>query len=356
MAHELEMIDGKASMFSVTETPWHKEGVVLAAAPTFDEALAIGNLDFVVEKCPTFREITVGTNTDGEPIKDFVQNAGAFVTVRQDTGKELGTVGAQYKVLSNYDAFRAMIPLVDSGVLKLETGGVLRDGADVWMLGKFDAEQFGPAVQEVFGDEVIPYALFTNNHDGRRNATIAETPIRVVCANTLGFAEHEMERSGKYIGVRHTGDAGTRMVEAAENLFKGIVMRYETIAEQYRVLKAVHLTDEDFRNLVLNVAVPDPREQKRFNPEAKLAELVVDRYEEKTKEITRLWTEGKGHSGDKSAWEAYNGLVEALDHNAELFPTRDGSYRTASLMGGRIGRSKTAVLNELVTFSQFENA
>jgi phage/plasmid-like protein (TIGR03299 family) len=315
----------------------------LTEAPSFDEALRLAQLDYAVEKRPTFR--LVGDT-------EFVQNDRAFITYRPDTAKELGVVGADYGVLANYDAFRALIPLLDAGVCRLETGGVLRDGADAWLQARFDVERFGPVVREVFADEVIPFALFTNNHAGRRNATVAETPVRVVCANTLAMAEHDMTGSGKFIGVRHTASAAERMVEAAETLFQAIVERFEVIAQQYKLLKAVHLSDTEFRRLIIAPAFDDPSKRAGWNPEAKLAESVVARYEEKVAEVTRLWTEGQGHKGDHSAWEAYNGLVEAIDHNTKLFPTRGGCWRTASLMDGSLRRRKQLALTAVVKFAQ----
>lgn len=350
MAHELDFNreTGKANTFSVRETPWHKEGHILTAAPTFEEALALGGLDYEVEKQNVYRQTYVPVPTGGE-LREWKPSGKAFVTVRKDRGEELGSVGPDYQPLQNIDAFRAITPLLDKGVLTLETGGTLRGGADAWLLGKFDIEKFGPVVREVFADEVVPYALFTNNHSGRRNATVAETPIRVVCANTLGLAEHEIDGGrSRSVGIRHEGAVEARAVEAAEKLFGALIERYETIAKQYRLLKAFALDENLFRSLVIAPAIADPRLNPKFNPEARLAENVVTRYEKKVAEVTRLWTEGTGHTGDHSAWEAYNGLVEAVDHNAELFPTRGGAYRTASLIDGRLRDIKGAVLTNLV--------
>ena len=86
------------------------------------------------------------------------------------------------------------------------------------------------------------------------------------------------------------------------------------------------ITPGIFRKLVLDVVAPDPRQKKTWNPEAKLAAAVVDRYERKTAEVTRLWTEGKGHTGEPTAWVALTGCVEAIDFNRSLWPTRAGCY------------------------------
>lgn len=347
MSHELTFRNGVAETFQVTTPAWHREGIFLESPPTLDDALTIAGLRFDVTKRETFRKIT---DPDGN--ERFEENSAAFITYREDTGKELGSVGPGYSVLQNLDAFRAIEPLLDSDILNLETGGSLRGGADVWLMGKFNVEKFGPIVREIFADEVIPYALFTNNHAGRRAASVSLTPIRVVCANTLGFTERlAATGKAKEIKIQHTGLAAERMIEASEQLLGGIVERYEVLANHYKALKETFLTEAQFKESVLDVVTPDPRCSERFNPEAKLADLVVQRHETRVGEITRLWTEGAGHTGDRSAWEAYNGTVQAVDHNTELFPTRGGTFRTQALLDGRLASLKETVLVKLVDMS-----
>jgi phage/plasmid-like protein (TIGR03299 family) len=357
MAHELSFTNGKADMVyrAAGGTPWHNEGTpietleqALGRPLTFDEQLESANMLYEVVKRPTFIQCTTD---DGDTYHK--QSEHAFTTWRTDTEQELGMVGTGYKVLQNGDAFRVLQPMVDAGVLTLETAGVLRGGADAWVLGKFDIEKFGPTVREVFGDEVIPYALITNNHNGRRNATVAETPIRVVCANTLGMAEHDMDNGrARSVGVRHSENAETKIVEAAEELFVSVVERYEAVAAQYKLLKSTILSRQMFERLVLDTVAPDPRKHPRFNPEARMADAVLERAERKRSEVTRLWMSGKGHTGEPNAWYAYNGLVEAVDHNIELFPTRSGVYRTASMLEGSLRLIKGNVLNKLVKYAQ----
>ena len=219
------------------------------------------------------------------------------------------------------------------------------------MLGKFDITKFGPIVQEVFADEVVPYVLFQVNHAGRRKNAVALTPIRVVCANTLSLSE-QMADSGQIqeVKIGHTGDAVAKTIEATEALLSGIIERYEVVAQHFSVLKATFLTEEQFKVLVLDAVSPDPRENKGFNPEAKTAEAVIERHEIRVAEVTRLWTAGAGHAGDSSAWEAWNGAVQAIDHNTDVFPVRGGSWkRGQSLIDGDLRQRKEKVLANLLT-------
>lgn len=305
------------------------------------EALAITRGDYDVEVVPGFIERSEGR---------FHEATRGRYVIRTDTGAELGAVGMDYTAVQNRDAFGILQPLLDEGVLTLETGGQLRGGADAWLLGRFDLSKYGPDAQQQFGElGVLPYAMVANNHSGRRGIMVSLTEIRVVCANTLGAAERAgEERVDQTIIVRHTKDAEARLVDAAHKLFHEIIERSEVIARQYKLLKAHHLDTALFRELVLNAVAPDPRKHPKWNPEARMANAVVERWERKVARVTHLWHHGDGHVGDNSAWEAYNAAVQALDHDADLFPARSGVYRTASLMQGNLKRMKQQVIENLV--------
>jgi phage/plasmid-like protein (TIGR03299 family) len=344
VAHELDfnVTTGKRAMFSVRETPWHREGVILNAAPTLAEALQLAGCGFEVETRPIWTKAADGS---------MLASPHGRAIVRTDRGEILGeavlsVVSDKYVPLQNRDAFAVLEPLLDQGVAHLETGGTLRGGRDVWMLVRFDVTD--PVVQEVFAAEVTPFGLITNNHAGEARALVMETPIRVVCANTLGMALTGWRDRANAIAVTHRGDAKVRMVDAAEKLFSGLVERYRTIAEQYRALKARILTVEEFTEHVLNHAAPLPGDLHGLRTDhltVRGYDMAREAAERRRSAITQAWHGGKGHTGDGSAWEGYNGAVEVIDHDSELFRTK-GS-RVAGLLGGRLLERKTAVLNSL---------
>ena len=345
MSHELDRrADGTAAVFSVRQTPWHREGTILAEAPSLEEALRLGGLDFQVDVRPLFLR--------SEPVPDLPIHAyepagNAAATVRTDRGTVLGIVTDRCQPLQNRDAYGVLEPLLDAGLASLETGGALRGGQDVWMLVRFNVAS--PLVQEVFADEVVPYGLISNNHSGQRKVVVQETPIRVVCANTLGLALADRSRA---LGVRHTASVEAKTVEAARQLWSGLIERYEVAARQYAALKARHMDTALFRRLVLDVASPVPPslEDGNLNPRQEQAR---ERLLARRLRIGQLWTGGTGHTGDGSMREAYNAVAEAMDHDAGLWRVRGA--RTAALMGGRLGVIKSRVLAGLVSAAVSSN-
>ena len=341
MAHELAFRDGIGEVFSVRQTPWHNEGHLLADNPSYADAMKLLEFNYPMQKLPYNRPLPDGT---------MVKSNEAHYVFRPDINVVLGSVGSQYEIVPNKVAFAPLQPLVDQGVLRLETGGVLRDGADAWLLGQWDLNKFGDVAKEVFGGEnILPYATVMANHSGRRGILLGSTAIRIICSNTLGAAERD--GVSRWTQINHRAGAQSRLFEAANEMFNRVVERFDVIASQYRLLMKTTITPGIFRKLVLDVVAPDPRERKDWNPEAKLAAAVVDRYERKQAEVTRLWTEGDGHSGEPTAWLAYNGVCQALDFNRQLWPTRAGCYRTASLLTGELAAAKNRVLDGLVEFA-----
>jgi phage/plasmid-like protein (TIGR03299 family) len=338
MPHELDRrADGSAAMFSVRTTPWHREGTLLAEAPSLEDALTLGGLNFDVDVRPLY--VRSPATLELPDVFTYELAADAFATVRTDSESVLGVVSGRYQPLQNRDAFGVLEPLLDAGLASLETGGALRGGRDVWMLVRFNIDS--PAVREVFADEIIPFGMISNNHAGQRKVVVQETPIRVVCANTLGAALRDRRRA---IGVRHTASVEARTTEAARRLWKGLVERYDRVAQQYRALKEFHLDTALFRNLVLDVAAPIPTEldQAGLTPRQEGARRRV--IARRTR-LTQLWTEGTGHSGDHSAWEAYNAVAQSVDHDEALWRVRDS--RVEALLDGRLVEVKDRVLSTL---------
>ena len=67
----------------------------------------------------------------------------------------------------------------------------------------------------IAGDEVTPYLVFFNSHDGSSGVKVAMTPVRVVCQNTLNLALNNAKRIWT---ARHTENVLLRVQDARETL------------------------------------------------------------------------------------------------------------------------------------------
>lgn len=107
MPAELAYTNGTADFFEVgsRRSAWHREGHLIPHGReiTIPGALELIHGDYEVMRRPTLYPVDVA----GDELR---QSKHAHVTIRTDTGKELGSVGRNYTVLQNEDAFRALEP------------------------------------------------------------------------------------------------------------------------------------------------------------------------------------------------------------------------------------------------------
>ena len=183
------------TMFSVRETPWHGLGRIVMDAPASRDALELAGLDWQVES----RNIYSGT---GSVIPGYRAN------VRSTDDAVLGVVSDRYRIVQNEEAFQFTDDLLGEGVT-YETAGSLQGGKKVWMLAKL------PEKYIIAGDEVTPYLVFFNSHDGSSGVKVAMTPVRVVCQNTLNLALGTAKRIWT---ARHTENVLLRVQDARETL------------------------------------------------------------------------------------------------------------------------------------------
>ncbi len=185
------------TMFYVREKPWHGLGTMVMEAPDSESALRLAGLDWnVVQK-----DITTA-DWNGGIIPGFKAN------IRDSDNSVLGIVTDRYKVVQNTEAFAFTDSLLGEGV-KYETAGSLQNGRRTWMLARL------PHKYIIGGDEIMPYMVFMNSHDGSGSIKVAMTPIRVVCQNTLNLALRTAKRSWS---CNHTGDIEGKMDEARDTL------------------------------------------------------------------------------------------------------------------------------------------
>lgn len=183
------------TMFYTREKPWHGLGTMVQEAPSSADALVLAGLDWsVIQK--------LIETEDGVPVPGFKAN------IRDSDGQVLGVVSDRYKVVQNTEAFAFSDELLGEGVT-YETAGSLQNGRRTWLLARL------PQRYIISGDEITPYMVFMNSHDGSGSIKAAMTPIRVVCQNTLNLALGTAKRSWS---TNHTGNISGKMEDARNTL------------------------------------------------------------------------------------------------------------------------------------------
>ncbi len=243
------------TMFYTREKPWHGLGTKVEDAPTSVDALRLAGLDWNVMQESIFTET-------GDAI------AGYRVNIRDRDRKVLGVVSDRYKIIQNREAFAFTDTLLGYGV-RYETAGSLQEGKRVWLLARLPREYI------IAGEQISPYLVFSNSHDGSGAVRVALTPIRVVCNNTLNLALATASRSWSMI---HKGNVKDKMQEAKNTLFMAEAYM-ESLGEEFERLRGMKVTDSQVaeyveRLLPLEKDATETREKNTL----KLREDILRRY------------------------------------------------------------------------------
>ena len=292
MAHEIEVVDGKASAFFVGEPAWHKLGKVFAAGTHLDIPTAIdaAGLNWDVRLQPLHMKF------DGEDLP-----VPGYATVRSTDKNVLGVVGPTYKPLQNREAFNWFQPFLEAGEASLEAAGSLREGKRVWVLARLNRDP----IEVVPGDVVSKYVLLSNSHDGTMAIRAGFTGVRVVCANTM--AEAHNSKASKLLRVRHTANSA-RTLEEVREVMNLADQEFMATAQQYRSLARKGVNTEDLKTYV----------RKVFEPKVLLTDTPEeDRNERLLGRIIPLFEKGRGNDMPGVAgtmWAAYNAVNEYLGY------------------------------------------
>jgi len=282
MAHMLEERNGVVSFASVRETAWHGLGQILPDYLDIDGMLKAANLNWNVTCEPVINSVT------GEPIPGY------RATTRDVDGKALGIVGSRYTPFNNKLMMEMGQTILGDDEAKWETAGSLKGGTSVFALALLNQELY------IAGDEIKPYFLLENSHDGSNPLRLTLTPTRVVCQNTLNLA---LRGSQRIVKIRHTQNYETRLGEAQRAL--GLVKQYyASFEERANQLLSQAFSKFQFENM-LEELVPVTEDA---TPRIKnTAQTVRDN-------ILECYMADDLNNIRGTAWGAFNAVADYSDH------------------------------------------
>ena len=314
MAHELEIVDGKAQMAYVGALPWHGLGTKVEGDITPDQFQKVAGLDWTVEK-----QDMITANGVKVPNKQAL--------VRTSDNTVLDTVGSGWNPVQNSEAFDFFQEYVMAGDMEMHTAGSLKNGQLVWALAKTN-ESF-----ELFkGDVTENYFLFTNPHQFGKAINIRMTPIRVVCNNTLTLSLSA--KSDSMITVNHRKEFDVEEVKEQMGIAREKMEQYKSMAEflgskRYSPDNVVNYFNEVFGS-------PAKSDDKIFTSRnAKIA------HENLQEQPGAEFAEG-------SWWQAFNSVTHMTDH----LQGRSTDGRLTSAWYGRNRKVKLKALDKALEYAE----
>lgn len=316
------------TMFSASRTtPWHGLGTVIEEAPTSYEALRIAKLDWKVNAFPLFADVNSGNEL--KKGKNLVNVPKMFANVRDSDNSVLGVVSDQYTIVQNEEAFAFTDYLLGEGVT-YETAGSLFEGKKTWLLANLPAEN-------VLGDVVTPYLLFSNSFDGKGAVRIAMTPVRVVCQNTLNMALGSTPRSWS---TKHYGNIEGRLEDARKTLMLATTYM-KNFSKEAEQLATVKLT-KNMKTRLISQLIPIPTlgTPKVTQSTIEIAQLDQDLFRKVLEQTPDL-----GNHRD-TAWGFINAVSDFATHRDPL--RKRGDYQAKLMMKTAEGHPMIDLAYELV--------
>ena len=250
------------AMFSVEEMPWHKLGVVLDNPPSIEEGIKLAGLDWSVEMVDINYSYPLYTDKPGR--YDDSRQVGtinghkAICRLSEDGRKVVevfGVVTDKYTPLQNSEAFEFFQPVLDSGLVTLETAGSLKHGEVVWVMAKLTEDVEVGRTIDGKRDIVKRYLLLHTAHNGKRSVKISFTPIRVVCWNTLSMANEDLG-----VLISHRKNVVQKVEEISYDFHETLEI-YNQVGKVYQHMAAEKPSDEyveTFCDHIFQTAQLDP--------------------------------------------------------------------------------------------------
>ena len=335
MAHNLEQFeDGTTAFFSAREVAWHQLGTVTEGALTAEDALRTAQLDWDVLKSEDPVSTMVPMYGDGAMEQGSLEEItfkDKFMTYRYHPktrhAEALGVVGNRYTPVQNLEAFSFLNAVADESGAVFETAGSIDNGRKVFMTMKM------PEGMQIGGvDNIDLYLMAWNTHDGTSSFSVAVTPIRVVCQNTLTAA---LNAAKSTYTLRHTPKVNGKIQAARETL--GITWQYaEAFQQQAENLISQQMTDDEFKQLVEHVFPIDEESERARN----LAETARGT-------LHSLWRAPTQQNVFGTKWAAYNAFAEYSDWAKPVRDKNPETARAIRIVTGSGDNFKNKILNLL---------
>jgi phage/plasmid-like protein (TIGR03299 family) len=315
---------GRDSMFSLRQTPWHQLGKVIDTELRDEEVLTTALLNWTVDGEPVYA-FRPGVDAEGNAVQVTEPVEGYKLLRRSDSGAQYGVVGQGYRVYQNREMIDLLRRIAGETPIVWETAGALGTGQNVWVLGR------------------LPEMDLDIGHDKTRT-------YMLVCANTFGLAVGGIQEDrgrAQNLDRLVTGGAYTLSEGFSIRHTGGLDVAVRDVARAYqRVVKGHQATQEAMELLAsrkVSYAEASQLWEAIFSRPSAADETVrgqtirENRDLERKQSLHALWLSqtNQVEGTANTAFSAYQTAVEYIDH---VRPTRgEGNQAAKRLKYGVFG-------------------
>lgn len=266
------------------------------------EALVSANINFTVEKLTVTADVLT---PEGVTRIDMPDNKG-IVARFPDEIRPFRTVGKDYEVIQNADAFGPLQYLIGEGLIShITQAGSLHGGRKVFMLAELASES-------TLVDPHKRMVLFATSHDGSGSLMIKGWEKRLFCANQIPMI---FSNRGDVIArIKHSSGAKAYLRQSTAAVTASIhqMEAYEGSMQEMceRAITEWEVT------VFLNKLFPDPSHVALSNKTTAQIKTITERIREKRTTTSRLINGSNNTNIAGTAASLFAGAVEWSDYHS----------------------------------------
>ena len=333
------------------EPAWHKLGDTFPADAkiTASEAMARCNILFGIDKFPQVVKMPDGTELETK----------SYAVVREPTvddpiNRVLATVGKEWTAIQAKDLGKMLDPISEQ--FPVETAGSVGKGEKIFIT--LDAGE-----SKIAGEDHKLFWLVSDHRDGTGALSIAFTPVRVVCQNTLVTG---LRRSKVSVTLKHNKsiqadtsfylDIFSQMARTQESVVTAmdslttvtlkkkqidqiVEASYPTASKPSRLRLSDGVSSDDVPSTVWLKILND---RKHHQEEYEKRQARTDRIKENAYERIDIFNQESGQFAN-TPWAIYNAIVETEDY-------RRGWELSGTALFGQRAEAKARAFNKALTF------
>jgi phage/plasmid-like protein (TIGR03299 family) len=333
------------------EPAWHRLGEVFPADEkmTATQAMERADIMFGIDKHPQVVKMDDGTELATD----------SYAVVREPTADDpqprvLATVGKDWTAIQARDLGEMLDPI--SKRFPVETAGAIGQGEKIFIT--LDA-----GASSIAGEDHKLFWLVTDHRDGTGALSIAFTPVRVVCQNTLITG---LRSSKVSVNLKHNKSIAVD-TSFYLDIFNQMARTQETVVEAMNSLTKVTLKKEQVAD-IMSAAYPTASKPNRLKlsdgisaddvPAKVWVRILNDRkdqveeFEKRQARVTRIRDNAlervdifnQEFSGlANTPWAVYNAIVETEDY-------RRGWDGSGTALFGQRAEAKARAFNKALSY------
>ena len=339
------------------EPAWHKLGETFPADEKLSasDAMVRADILFEVEKYPQVVKMPNGTELQTD----------SYAVVREPTiddphSRVLATVGKEWTAIQAKELGKMLDPISEK--FPVETAGAIGKGEKIFIT--LDAGD-----SQIAGEDHKLFWLVSDHRDGTGALSIAFTPVRVVCQNTLisGLRSSKVSITLKhnksiqadtsfYLDIFNQMARTQRSVVEAMNSLTKVVLEpkqveqivssaYPSASKPNRLRLSDGISTDD---VPTNVWTKILNDRKKPQEEYEKRQARVTRIKDNAYERIEAFNEGFSHFAN-TPWAIYNAIVETEDYRRG-WDGEKGKAASGTAVFGQRAEAKARAFNKALTF------